>query len=134
MHSKNLGSIGELTISKRFIELGYNVFTSLGDNSEIDLITEKDGKILKIQVKSTLKVNNRGVMVWNIARSRLNYKGSYKKFYSSIDAYALYCYENNYTGLIDFNSCHTTHSISLRVNKPLNNQKIGVMLAEDYIL
>lgn len=132
MHTKNLGVIGELKATAKLIELGYNVFTSVGDNSEIDLIAEKNGILKKIQVKSTMKVSDSGKMEWVLGKSRLNYKGGYKEHYQYIDAYILYCFENDYLGIINFEDCSNTSSVSLRIETPKNNQTANIRMASDY--
>ena len=61
-------------VAAKYMELGYTVFTEIGDNSDIDLIViSKDNNLLKIQVKTTEKIIN-GKMEWTISKSRLNGK------------------------------------------------------------
>ena len=35
MNNKQIGSLGELKVATKFMELGYQVFVELGDNSDI---------------------------------------------------------------------------------------------------
>ena len=59
MNNKQIGSLGELKVATKFMELGYQVFVELGDNSDIDLIiVSSDGEIKKIQVKTTQKIKD----------------------------------------------------------------------------
>ena len=133
MNNKQIGSLGELKVATKFMELGYQVFVELGDNSDIDLITvSSDGEIKKIQVKTTQKIKD-GKMEWEIAKSRLNYQGGYKDFYTNfIDGYALYCIENDYIGYVPFEECESKYHISLRIEPTKNSQTKGIKMAEDY--
>jgi hypothetical protein len=53
LHKKDLGTWGELYVSKVLIENGYSVFHSLGDNSKIDLIAVDNAyNTHRLQVKA----------------------------------------------------------------------------------
>lgn len=132
-HTKNLGSIGELRIATKLIENGYNVFTQLGDNSEIDLIAEKNGELKRIQVKTTEKIKN-GVMKFTLVKSRMNSKCKYKEYYNNIDAFGLYCLENDYCGLLEFDSSIPREAVTIRLQPTKNNMKRCVRLAKDFEL
>lgn len=132
MTSKEKGNLGLIKIIARFIELGYEVFTEVGDNSDIDLIVVNESQLLKLQAKTTEKVKN-GAMVWELVKSRMNSKGYYKSFYDKkIDGFALYCLENDYVGFISLDDVSNKYAISFRLDKTKNNQIKKVKFAEDY--
>lgn len=134
MTSKEKGNLGLVKIITRFIELGYEVFTEVGDNSDIDLIVVKSKKLMKLQAKTTEKVDN-GKMSWTLVKTRMNSKGYCKKFYdSNIDGFALCCLQNDYIGLISFDDTIGKYALTLRIDSPKNNQGKNVRLAEDYLL
>ena len=134
MTTKEKGNLGLTKVIVRFVELGYAVFTEIGDNSDIDLIAIKDGKLLKLQVKTTEKINN-GKMQWTLVKTRLNSKGYRKNFYdTNIDAFALCCLENNYIGLIPFADIDNKYAITLRLEKAKNNQSQNIRFAKEYSL
>ena len=58
-HTLTLGKIGELEVSKKFLEHGYNVYLPLVDSGDgIDMVISKDGnKFKKVQVKSSTASN-----------------------------------------------------------------------------
>lgn len=52
-HTLDLGKIGELEISKKFIEHGYKVFTPLVDANGIDIVVLNENGFKTVQVKSS---------------------------------------------------------------------------------
>ena len=57
------GGLGEIAVMKRFIQDGYEVYSSVNDNSTYDLLVVKDAKLHKVEVKSTAsKINGRYIV------------------------------------------------------------------------
>jgi len=50
------GTIGEFKVKIKLLELGYNIFHNICDDSGIDLVIEKKGIYKKIQVKTATKL------------------------------------------------------------------------------
>ena len=65
MDTKQLGLLGELKAQYDFTKYGWTVVTPIGNFKSYDFIVLKDNTMLKIQVKTTEKVNN-GVMKFSI--------------------------------------------------------------------
>lgn len=55
MNSKNVGNIGEAKTLAKFVELGIPVYIPFGDNEKADLVAEFNGKLNKIQCKTSKK-------------------------------------------------------------------------------
>ena len=53
MTTKQLGNIGEAKALAKFVELQIPVYIPFGDNEKADLIAEFNGKLNKIQVKTS---------------------------------------------------------------------------------
>jgi len=55
MHpTTRLGFIGEVKAITEFLKLDFNIYTPLSDgNDKFDFIAHKDGKLIKVEVKST---------------------------------------------------------------------------------
>ena len=53
MNSKRLGNIGEAKAIAAFVENQIPVYIPFGDNEKADLIAEFNGKLNKIQLKSS---------------------------------------------------------------------------------
>ena len=57
MHKKTKGAIGELAVAAKLLKEGWNVLFPFGENNRYDLVGEKDGKFLKVQVKYVSPLN-----------------------------------------------------------------------------
>ena len=53
MTTKQLGNIGEAKVLAKFVELQVPVYIPFGDNEKADLVAEFNGKLNKIQVKTS---------------------------------------------------------------------------------
>lgn len=54
------GALGELAAMKHFLGLGHEVYAAVTDSSTYDLILAKDGKTLRVEVKTTSARNKAG--------------------------------------------------------------------------
>jgi len=128
LHSKQLGSIGEMMVAADLMSCGYAVFFELGDLSKTDLIAIIDNKPIRIQVKtSTLKM---GRAALDLKKSGPNYKFKYTT--EDVDIFALYI-PNHGVGYFSSEFCNT-HSVGLtiRISRPLNKQSKNCRLLKDY--
>lgn len=80
MHSKQKGNIAFTATILELQKNGFNVFTELGDLSKVDLIAEKNGKFVTIQVKYCQEIN--GALELPLRKSGPN---GYKYIYSEND-------------------------------------------------
>lgn len=119
MHTKRLGSYGEMVVASELMKLGYSVFMELADMSKKDLVLEYKGRLLGVQVKTTHK--KAGGYQVNLVKSGANYKHRYKL--DDFDILAIYCIEENTVAwmtikeLVEYKS-----TITLRADTPKNNQ------------
>ena len=63
INTKNIGNIGEVKTICKFVELGIPVYTSFGDNESADMIAEFNGKLQKIQCKTSQKLSEGNIVV-----------------------------------------------------------------------
>ena len=129
--SKQKGNLTELQVITYLYSLGYQCSLPYGENSRYDLIADIDGKLIKIQVKtSSLKNNNLEAIEFSCRSSRINSKGTINTRYTKdeIDYFATYW--NNQCYLIPVNECSV--SKTLRFCYPKTGQKKGITLASDY--
>lgn len=117
MHTKRIGNIGELKVASFLACKGYSVFKELGDISKIDLITEVNGRLIKIQVKSLNKVD--GTYTASSIKSGPSYKFKYTE--KDIDAFAVYCIEEDKIAWIKISEIANGKSIALRVDETKRN-------------
>ena len=129
--SKQKGNLTELQVITYLYSLGYQCSLPYGENSRYDLIADINGKLIKIQVKtSSLKDNNLEAIEFSCRSSRINSKGTINTRYTKdeIDYFATYW--NNQCYLIPVNECSV--SKTLRFCYPKTGQKKGITLASDY--
>lgn len=131
MHSKRKGNIGSFGIGLELTKLGYSIFTEEGDISKIDMIAEKDGKIIRLQVKGVTPVND--TLPLELTKSGPNY--SFKYEIDNFDYFALWDLENHVGYLIPVDVLNTNNKrFTLRLRTPKNNQTKNINYAEDYLL
>ena len=134
MNTVSIGDIGESFAIAKFTRKNFIVSKPLSNNARYDLIVEINGKLYKVQVKSTNSIKN-GKM--SFATKTTNYnKGSWASIAYSpeeIDLFFLYCLSNNWCGLyFPDKSSNVPVELNLRVDLPRNGQKTGIKFAKDF--
>ena len=64
--SKNtsaIGNIGQAKVLSKFVELGIPVYTPFGEGYTVDLIAEFNGKLNRIQIKTTENIHDNSYML-----------------------------------------------------------------------
>ena len=120
------GDIAELAVAKRFLELGYWVSLPFGDNTPYDLLIDKDGDIKRVQVKYTTPYKDYISLKFRTANGN-HYK-------DCVDFIVAYNPNNSTCYKVSPQDFDIIRSLSLKLNKPKNNQIKGIHLAENYIL
>jgi len=133
MNSKNIGNIGEAKALAKFVELGIPVYIPFGDNEKADLIAEFNGKLNKIQVKTSCKAKN-GVMIFDLTSSTLHRKHGIKHIYTTneIDYFVCYNIERDKLFLIPIEAA-TKSAIAIRYLPAQNGQKTKIHFEADYL-
>jgi hypothetical protein len=128
MHIKTKGYVAELYVTARLIEDGWRVLNPVGENNRYDLVAEKKGRFIRIQVKyvtpkdGTLSVNCRSSNNWSV----LHYSPEEIDVIAAFDAKDKSIY---YIPVSEIN-----HSLfKLRINPTRNKQKAKVHLAKDFV-
>lgn len=129
MHSKIKGNIGQFAIAKELSKNGYSIFTEEGDISKIDIIAEKDSKLIRIQCKAITEIN--GKITVKFSKSGPNYHFTYTS--DMFDYFGIYDLTNDKcyfvpSTLIDEKNC----SIDLRIRPTKNNQNDLINHAHDF--
>jgi hypothetical protein len=114
------------------LENGFDVFTPIGENSGLDFVAVRGGKIVRVQVKSTNAIKD-GKMVFGLRKTRVNTRAVFNNPYpDTVDYFALYCHENDYVGLVENKGLPI--ELKIRVVPPRNGQKKGIRMAEDFTI
>lgn len=130
MHSKNKGNIGQLAVAKVLAQMGYSVFTEQGDISKIDLIAEKNGKLIRFQCKAISPRN--GAIAIRFEKFGPNYKFKYESF--MFDYFGVYDLLNDKVYVIPSTIISENPSgISLRIAPAKNNQSSLIRYCNDYL-
>lgn len=132
MNTKKIGNIGEAKILCKFVEMGIPIYIPFGDNERADLIAEFNGKLNKIQVKTSIKAEN-GKMIFDLTSSTMHRKEGVKHIYTDneIDYFACYNVERDKLFLIPIDQAPNT-AITIRYEKPKNNQIKGIIFENEY--
>ena len=136
LDTKQKGNLTELQCITACYELGYNVSIPYGENSRYDFILDIDGKLLKIQVKTSRNKksikNPKDAIVFTCRSSNTNASGNTYHRYTKeqIDYFATYwdgkCY------LVQVEECNIEKT--LWFSSPANSQKNMISMASDYEL
>ena len=129
MHSKKKGNIGQFGVGLALSKLGYSIFTEEGDISKIDLIAEKDNKLLRIQCKAITPIN--GKIIVSLKKSGPHYQFNYNP--NMFDYFGVYDLEDGKVYLISSKILDShKHQFALRKTRSKNNQEKTVNYASDY--
>jgi hypothetical protein len=134
MNSKQIGNIGEAKVLSKFIELGFPVYIPFGDNEKADLVVEFNGKLNKVQVKTSIDAKN-GNVIFDLTSSTAHRKNGMRHKYTidEVDYFALYnlCRDKIYLLKVPETPIAT---IRFRYEYPKNGQTCGVHFEDDYLI
>ena len=134
MHTKDLGTLGEVLVIACLLEHGYSVYNSVGDNNRADVIAENDkGEVFKIQVKTkNREASNPDSTILYLRKTGPNgYVFKYKEF--NLDYFALVDLDTRKIAWIS-NEILTknSHTFQLKHSISKNGQKTRVKYFDDY--
>lgn len=131
--SKQKGNLTELQCLTAFYEQGCHVSIPFGENSRYDMIADVNGKLIKVQVKtSSVKNNDFNAIEFSCRSSYTNSTGVKNVRYNAdeIDYFATYWEGKCY--LIPISECSVTKTLRFAPTK--SGQRVGISFAEDYEL
>lgn len=134
MDTKSVGNIGEAKVLCKFVELGIPVYLPFGDNERSDLIADFNGKLNRIQVKTSIKAED-GKMLFDLTSSTEHRSNGIKHKYTKdeIDYFACYNITRDKIYLIPI-ADEQISSITIRYELPKNGQTKGIHFEEDYLI
>ena len=132
MNTKAIGNIGEAKVLCKFVELNIPVYTSFGDNERTDLVAEFNGKLNRIQIKTTTSLNKAGAMEWKVTRQE-GYHGNRVQYNANdIDYFAFYCLETDMVCLVPFDENFPASTLSIRLDNYSGNRLSTMRFAKDF--
>ena len=132
LSSKQKGNLTELQCITAFCELGYQVSIPYGENSRYDFIADINGKLIRVQVKTSSIKDEGKSFEFSCRSTRVNTQGSLSRTYTAEEIDYFCTYFNNKCYLIPVSEC--SRSKKLRLEPPASNQKVGINMAIDYEL
>ena len=128
------GYFGSLIVEKKFIENGFQVFKPTTENGKVDMIIEKFGVYLKLQIKtiSITKEGNKLLPVRKISHNMGEYKISrYSEndidYFIGVDIET----EDLYIAPIEFTSTYSSSIAISKMQEYKNNFELVEILQEE---
>jgi hypothetical protein len=129
--SKQKGNLTELQCLTAFYQQGCHVSIPYGENCRYDFILDVEGKLLRIQVKTSKAIND-DCFSFATRSTRINSQGNITTTYTKNEIDYFATFYNGKCYLVPVEECGTEKT--LRYNYPSNGQKKGIYLAQDYEL
>ncbi len=131
MESKSKGNVTELQAITYFVSKDYRVSIPFGENCRYDFIVDIDGRLLRIQAKSS-RQKKPNCFEFSCLRTQNNSKGA-RRFQYSKDEIDYFCTVwNNVCYLVPVEECSNEKRLWLGPTR--NKQTKGVHYAKDYTL
>ena len=133
MNTKKYGNIGESVAISSFVKYGIPVYIPFGDNERADLIAEFNGKLNKIQVKTSVKADG-GKIQFDLTTNTSHRKNGnrHKYTYEEVDYFFCYNIERDKAFLIEVKNEPIT-GICIRYEPPKNGQNKNIHTEEEYL-
>jgi len=130
---KQKGDISELRSFSKLTELGYNVYTPVGEDTRSDCIVESDDRLLRIQIKTARYVDESKIR-FNCSSTRSNFtEHSTESYTDDIDAFIVFNPDTENFYYIPIDDAPKT-GMYLRIKPPKNQQCKNINMAEEYRL
>lgn len=132
MTTNEKGNLGEVRVLCEFVKNGVQCYLPYGDGSGVDLVAEFNGKLNRIQIKTTQGLNKAGAMEWKVTRQE-GFHG-HRATYSldQIDYFAFYCIETDIVCLVPFTSDFPNSSLAIRLDNYQGKRLNTMRFASDY--
>ena len=134
MNSKRIGNIGEAQVLAKFVDMGIPIYIPFGDDEKADLIAEFDGKLNKIQVKTSIKSKN-GCSIFDLTSSTAHRTNGERRKYlnSEIDYFALYSLDRDKIYLMKVPD-NPMSAITIRFEDTKSGMKSRVNYESDFLI
>ena len=112
------GITTEIYVAAYLLSLGYNVSQPFCQDSKYDLIVDVNGKMLRLQVKTSRETGNNSIE-FNCRSTTTNSKSNKSRRYSSNEVDYFATYWNNKAYLVPIEECSTVKRLHLSKPKQL---------------
>ena len=132
LNKKQKGNLTELQCMAEFYKLGYSVCIPYGENNRYDFIADINGKLIRVQVKTSIPSEDGRSYQFCCQSTRANGTNIVHKSYTKNEIDYFCTMVDNECCLIPVEECSTYKTI--RVAECLNNQHQNLNLLENYRL
>jgi len=129
-NSKAVGDVTQSQVLAALLRQGKRVLMPFGDNCRYDLVVEEDGVFTRIQCKTGRIA--RGAVVFAVASSQYHRGGKRQGYQGQIDAFGVFCPDNDKTYIIPIADLPLVREAKLRLALPGNSQVKGIRWAARY--
>lgn len=129
-NSKAIGDVAQAQVLAALLGQGKRVLMPFGDNCRYDLVVEENGRFSRIQCK-TGRIT-RGAVVFAVASSQYHRGGKRQSYQGQIDAFGVFCPDNDKTYIIPIVDLPLVREAKLRLASPGNSQLKGIRWAARY--
>ena len=130
---KQKGDISELRSFAKLTELGYNIYTPVGEDTRSDCIVESENSLFRIQIKTARYVGESKIR-FSCSSSRSNFTETSKEPYGDdIDSFIVFHPDKENFYHVPAEDAPNT-SMYLRVKPPKSAQRKNINMAEQYKL
>lgn len=136
MNTQGVGNAGLSVVIAEFQKIGVQTYLPFGDGSKADLVADFNGKLQKIQVKTTSVIDKKHSQYSIRPTTQYALKNKYvedihyKK--DEVDYFAIVCLHRERPILIPANLIRHLSVVSIHYYRPLNNQS-NVLFESDFI-
>jgi hypothetical protein len=134
-HPRVVGDKTTLAVMAALYEAGYDLYTPFGENTRTDLVIERGGELLRVQIKSGRL--RRGTVQFACCSTYGHHPAPAlvrRSYHGEIDAFGVYCKETRGVYLIPIADIDNNTAVWLRVDEPKNKQRDRIRWAADYLV
>lgn len=134
MTTKQLGNIGEAKALAKLVSMNIPVYVGFGDNERADLVAEFNGKLNKLQVKTSEKFED-NQFVASLKSSTIRNQNHYYHTYnaSEIDYFIIYNLESDILLLLPIEEFENRTQVKFRIPYIETHNQYKSLNYEDYL-
>ena len=132
-NTKDVGILSELRVITKLVEMGFIVSQPYGDNAPYDFILDKDGELLKVQVKTVNDLKDGSMRISLSKREGAKRLKRKAYFLLDVDSVIAYSRVTNQFYYIDLHK-YQYGEILLRPKSSVKRMIKTINIAEDFLL
>lgn len=129
METKRIGNVGEVLTQAELVRRGIPIYIPFGENERVDIIADFNGKLNKIQCKTSEKFEN-GKIGWRLS-SRTT-AGCRKYTDTDVDYFALYNIQSKIHILVPYQDLQGRSSLVISIPYQESNNQMNSINYETY--